>query len=294
MYRVKRSIIGALALLWVLGLGGCTALRLTYNNGAQLAWWWLDGYVDFSREQSPLARQAVDRWFVWHRASQLGDYVELLVTAQAQIAGPATAAVACAWAERLRDAADPAIKRALDEFADFVPGLGEPQFKHIEQRYAKGDTEMRRDFMQADPADRLREAVRRATDRAETLYGRLDEAQKRLIVAGVAASPFNPELWLAERQQRQRDTVQALRRLVAQRAERSQRVTALRAMLERTENSTDPAYRIYQARLSDYNCAFAARIHNATTPAQRENAREALKGWEDDIRSLMAQTPAPG
>ena len=52
-------------------------------------------------------------------------------------------------------------------------------------------------------------------------------------------------------------------------------------------------YRAYQVKLGDYNCAFAARIHNAMTPAQRQAARERLKGWEDDLRALTVAATAP-
>ena len=67
-----------------------------------------------------------------------------------------------------------------------------------------------------------------------------------------------------------------------------QRLAAMRMLLSHAERSPDPAYRAYQQRLSDYNCGFAARIHNATTPAQRQQALETLKGWEEDLRSLAA------
>ena len=136
---------------------------------------------------------------------------------------------------------------------------------------------------------RLRMASEKpAVDRAEQLYGSLDEAQLRVIRAGVVASPFNPELWLLERQRRQRDVLQTLRRLQAERADVQQRTAALRGLVERTERSPNAEYRAYQVKLTDYNCALAAQIHNATTPAQRLKAREKLKGWEDDARSLIS------
>ena len=281
---VKHAIIGWLAL----ALMGCSAVRLGYNNGPQLAWWWLDGYVDFSREQAPLAKQGIERWFEWHRATQLPDYAAVLADAGSKVLEPTTAAQACRWQARARDALDPALDRAIELAADLVPGLGEPQLRHLEQRYAKGNDEMRGDFLQPDPALRKRESVKRTVERAERLYGSLDEPQKRLIEVGVAASPFNPELWLAERQRRQRDTVQLLRRLLAERADRDQRLAAMRMLALRTERSPDPEYRVYQLRLAEYNCAFAARIHNATTPAQRQQARDTLKGWEEDLRALVA------
>ncbi len=288
MLRIKSVIIGVALLLAGSLLTGCGALRLGYSNGPQLAWWWLDGYFDFASAQAPQVKAGIERWFDWHRGTQLAEYAALLAAAQQPVTEPTSAQQACQWQARVRDLVDPALQRAVIEFADVVPGLGEAQLRHLEQRYAKVNEEMRSDFLQPDAAERQRESVKRAVERAERLYGRLGEAQRKVIAAGVAASPFNPELWLSERQRRQRDTLQTLRRLVAERADRDTRIAALRALAARFERSSDPEYRAYQARLGDYNCAFAAQIHNATTAAQRQKAREQLKDWEDDLRALLA------
>jgi len=286
---IKAAIIGVLLAL----MSGCSTLRLAYGNGSQLAWWWLDGYVDFSSEQSPRAKESIDRFFAWHRATQLADYIVVLGQAQAQVLEPVSPATACRWQQLLRDRVDPALERAIDQFTDLVPGLGEAQFRHLDQRFAKNRGEMRRDYLQPKPDDRHQAAVDRVVERAEQLYGRIGDAQRQVIAAGVAASPFDAQAWLAERERRQRDTVATLRRLVADRADRDETGAALRVLVERAERSPDPAYREYQVRLNDYNCAFAARVHNSTTPAQREAARERLKGWEDDLRSLLVtQRPA--
>jgi hypothetical protein len=277
-------------LLLACSLAACSSVRLAYNNAPQLVWWWIDGYVDFSSEQEPAVKQGLDRLFAWHRATQLPELVALLAGAQASIGEPTTAAAACRWQDQVRDQLEPTLQRVLQLAAEQLPGLGEVQFRHIEQRYAKGNEEMRRDFLQPDAAERQAESVKRALERAERLYGRLGDAQKRVIDEGVAASPFNPELWLAERQRRQRDVLQTLRRLAADKADPDQRLAALRLLTQRVEKSPNPEYRSYQIKLTDYNCALAAQIHNATTPAQRQRARETLKGWEDDLRSLA---PAP-
>jgi hypothetical protein len=148
---------------------------------------------------------------------------------------------------------------------------------------------MRAEFAQPVPAERLKASIERSIERSETVYGKLDEPQRRIIAAGVAASPFDADGWLSEIERRQRETLQTLRRLSADKADRDQRLAALRALAERFQNSSSPDYRAYRQRLSDYNCALAAQIHNATTPAQRATARDKLKGWEADVRSLMAQ-----
>lgn len=282
-----------LALGLSLLLGGCTAVRLGYNNGPQLAWWWLDSYVDFSRDQAPAAREAVDRWFEWHRLSQLPEYATFLATAQKAVLATTTAAEVCRWQAAVRDQLEPSIDRALAQAADVLPLMGEPQWKHIEQRYTKGMDEARETFMQPDPALRLKESIKRARERSEQLYGRLDEAQFRVINAGVTASPFDAPLWLAERQRRHRDTMTTLRRLGADKADRDQRLAALRALAERMERSSNPDYRAHQRKLADYNCNLAAQIHNTTSPVQRQRARDKLKGWEEDLRALINTQVSP-
>ncbi len=276
----------ALPLAW---MGGCSSISLAYNNGPQLVWWWIDGYLDFNREQTPPVKQALAQLFDWHRSTQIPLYLPLLTAAQAQVTEPTTAALACRWQDQARDLLEPTLERTLNSAADLLPALGETQIKHLEKRYAKVLDEMRDDFLQPDLVERQQQSVKRALERAERLYGRLDEPQRRVINAGVAASPFNPELWWQERQRRQRDTVQTLRRLIADKADRDQRLAALRTLVARVERSPDAAYRAYQLQLADYNCAFAAQIHNATTPAQRKRARETLKDWESDLRQLMAR-----
>lgn len=287
MPRLKSTIIWFAALLLALLSGGCSSVRLAYSTAPQLAWWWLDGYADFSREQAPVARQAVDNFFDWHRRSQLPDYAAWLVAVQPQFADNMNPAQACRLQEQARDKLEPSLQHALVLAADLVPGLGEAQFKAIDKRFVKVNDKMRDDFLQPDATERADAAFKRTLERAERLYGHLGAAQKRVLDEGLAASPFNPEMWLAERQRAQRDTMQTLRKLVADGAAPEQRVAALRALAQRTEHSPDPAYRAYQLRLTDYNCSFAARLHNATTPAQREAARERLLGWVADLRALV-------
>lgn len=288
---IRCALVGALALL----LAACSAVRIGYGNGPQLVWWWLDGYIDFPGQQAAAVKASIERWFEWHRSTQLPEYVAWLASLQPQVSEPHSPAQFCQWNSELRNKLEPAIDRALALGADLLPGLGEPQFRHLEQRYAKNLDEMRAEYLQPDPAERRKASVKRAIERVEQIYGPLGEAQREVIAEGVTVSPFDPQAWLEERQRRQRDTVATLRRLTAVQADQDARLAALRALVERSERSPDPAYRDYQRRLIAYNCDFAARIHNATTAAQRQRARETLKGWEADLRSLIlpANTSSP-
>jgi hypothetical protein len=287
----KAAIIG----LWLLGLlflSGCSAVRVGYSQAPTLAWWWLDGYMDFNAEQEARVKEALNQWFAWHRTTQLPDYANLLAAAQVQVMQPATPAQVCRWADDLRARIAVAFAQGVPMAADLLPSLKAEQLAHLERKYRKSNQEFEEDFLQPQADERLKASVKRGIDRTEMLYGRLDERQRQLIAAGVAASPFDAAAWFAERQRVQIETLQTLARLSAggaARADRDSNLAGLQALAARVQRTQDGDYRAYQQRLSEYNCAFFAQVHNSTTPAQRQTARAKLKGWEDDLRALVAQ-----
>jgi hypothetical protein len=279
------------ALCGVLGLAsGCSALRIAYGTGPDLVYWWLDRYVDFDSVQTPHVREAIKQWFDWNRRTQLPDYAQLLERARLEVLADTTPARVCAWQAEVLRRAHTAFDRIAPAAADLMLTITPQQTRYLERRYEKFNAEFRDDFLQPDPRKRADEAFRRTLDRAETLYGRLDDAQRQRIVDGLKRSPFDPELWFAERRLRQQDALRILRRFGAESASsRDQALAALRGYVDRLERSPRDTYRRYSERLSEYNCAFAASVHNATTAAQRRVAANKLAGWEDDLRAIASR-----
>jgi len=169
-----------------------------------------------------------------------------------------------------------------------VQSLTLQQIAHIERKYAKVNKEFRGDYLQSDPEERLKKSVDRAVDRAEMLYGSLDDAQREMLAKGVVASPFDPQLWLGERMLRQQDALKTLRRLVTEHSPTDQTLAALRVLVQHVQRSPREVYTSYQARLYEYNCNLAAQLHNSTSREQRLAAVKKLKSWEEDARSLAA------
>ena len=108
----KAGIIGGW-LLALLLLGGCSAVRIGYNQAPTLAWWWLDSYMDFDAEQAPRVKGALEQWFAWQRRTQLADYAELLAAAQTQVMQPATPQQICRWSDELRTRAATALAHGV-------------------------------------------------------------------------------------------------------------------------------------------------------------------------------------
>ena len=286
---MRRSIIGAVLTALALLLAGCSAVRLTYNQGPQLAYWRLDSYIDFDDAQKPLAKQAIAEWFQWNRTTQLKDYAALLARAAQQAAEPTTAAAACRWVEDITARLQTAYERALPSAADFLLTLTPAQVSHLERKYAKGDDEFADEHLQRSPKDRLAAAVKRLVKDADRLYGSVTPAQRELIERTLVGSPYDPEVVLAERKARQLETLSLARRWVADRSPAAKIQADLHLLGEHAMHSPRDNYRDYQQRVRPFNCTLSAQIHNAATPAQRQRAVERLRGWEADLQALMAQ-----
>ena len=268
-------------------LAACSALQLSYNQGPTLAYWWLDGYVDFSAEQSPRVKTALEDWFAWHRASQLPDYAQALAAAQTLVVDKITPAQVCSTVNAWQQRFDRAYEQAIPALAEQVRTLSPEQIRHLERQQAKKHEEAVVEYLQPLPGERQKAAFERALDRAESVYGRLDPAQRRMLASELAASPFDPELWLAERRQRQLDIARSLRQWQSERSDAATVQAGLRRLGIEASTSPRADYRAYAERLMAANCAMLAKLHNSSTPAQRQQAVDKLKGWENDLRSLL-------
>lgn len=286
----RGSIIAAGLLLALSTLGGCSALRVGYSTAPDLVYWWLDSYVDFDSSQTPRVRDAISQWFAWHRKTQLPDYAELLARAEREVLADTTAARTCEWQRDVVKRAHAAYDQIEPAAADLLLTITPQQIAHLEKKYTKYNDEFREEYLQRDGRERAKANLKRTLERAEMLYGRLDDNQRARIAEQLARSPFDAEVWLAERQQRQQDALRLLRAIGADgAATHEQAVAALRGYIDRMERSPREPYRRYSERLAEFNCAFAASLHNGTTPAQRRTAQKKLASWEADLRAIVAQ-----
>lgn len=292
--RLVRPLQALLAIIGsALVLAGCNTPRLAYNNAPQLTWWWIDSYFDLASDAAPRVKDAIEHWFQWHRRTQLQGYAGFLDGVAAQADGTVTPTQLCGWYEQLRQRLDPAFERAYDSAADLVPLLGPAQIAALEAKLAKSTAEFRKDYLQVDAAARRKASVKRAVERSENFYGRLNDAQRALLEAAVAASPFDPALALAERERRQKEVLAALRRWTTEKTDRAQVAAGIRALARSAESSPDPVYRQYAERVAEHGCRVSAELHNSTTPKQRAELRKLLREWGETLQSLAAQGAAP-
>ncbi len=288
--RFQPRIIGVLGLLAVAGvLQACSVVKLAYNQAPDLAYWYLDGHLDFTGEQSLRVKASLSQLQDWHRQTQLPVYITALQQLQQQIPSDTTAAAACAVAADVRSSLGAVAQQAQPLAAGLAVMLQPGQLRHLEQKFAKTNAEAEDE--QQDDRRKIRQGkrYRQALSRAESLYGTLDEPQRAVIARRLEQSRFDLRRLFAERQRRQRDTLQTLQPMAAGQSSPVQAQAALRGLIERTLNPPDPALRRYLEELGQENCQGFAELHNSTTPDQRSKAVETLRGYEQDFRLLNAR-----
>jgi hypothetical protein len=299
--RLGSAVPLLLKLRWIIGLAlvlllaGCSVLRIGYSQAPNLAYWWIDGYVDLDDEQAPRVREAIDRWFEWHRRTEMPRYAELLARAQREVMQPTLGAEAmCAWRDEAQRRLDAALDEATPALAALTLTLTPVQIRHIERKLADKGEELKQDFAQTDRNERAKAAFKRTLERFENLYGQLDDVQRAKLAQLLAASPFDADRWLLERDRRNRDLLATLSAIsTAARpadgaASQDRAQAAVRLLAERALRSPRPEYRAYQERLTRENCVLTAAMHNASTAVQRLHARDKLKSWETDVRLIAS------
>jgi Family of unknown function (DUF6279) len=261
-------------------LGACSAIKIAYNQAPDLAYWWLDGYVDFNEQQSPLVREQLAALMAWHRQSELPKIANLLQKSQNLMANNVSSAQACEVFNEITALVDTVVDKALPAVAEMAPSITAQQLNVMQKKQQKSIAEFTKDYIGAGPAERSAKRLKDAISRSERLYGKLEAAQIAAIERTIQSSTFDPALSLKERVQRQKDGIDLMRTLANTKPATLVVQTSLRSYITRSINSPDPG------------CDAFAAVHASTTPSQRANAAQVLKVYEADVRTLMKPSGA--
>ena len=279
-------IIGLLALTAV--LSACSAIKLGYNNIDDIAYWWLDAYVDFNDEQASRVRDDLARLHRWHRNDELPQVAALLNEMERLLPDDIAPAQACTVVDKAYLRADALADRAEPAIATLASGLAPAQLQHLEGKYRKNNADYRKEWVQIPPDEQAEKRFKQYLERAEMIYGRLDEPQRAVLRKQAAQSAFDPGRVLAERQRRQADILQTLRKVASPSIPLAEARSLVRGMLERARKPVDASGRAYVQSFIEESCRNISALHNSTSAVQRDAAVRRVRAYQREIRDLMA------
>jgi uncharacterized protein DUF6279 len=279
-------IIGLLT--FAAALGGCSAIKLGYNNLDEIAYWWVDSYLDLNEDQSRRVREDLARLHRWHRQEELPEIVAILHRMEQLAPGDVSPARACSfvpqWRERLRALADRAEPAIVTLTMDLTPD----QLAHLERTYRKKDAEYRHEWVDLTQAQLWDKRSKQFRERSEMIYGPLAEPQRLVMRDRVEHSIFDPARVLAQRRRLQQDALQTLRKVTGPSVSMADARLLIHGLLERAQEPSDPVARNYQDALIQEGCRNLSALHNSTSAEQRQAAVRQLRTYQRELRELAA------
>lgn len=267
-------------------LQGCSAIKLGYSKADDLAYWWLDGYADFSAPQAERLRADLSAVHRWHRTQELPLYAALLQQAQSLAADNITPAQVCGLAETGQQHLNALMTKAIPGLTAVAMDLSDKQLKHLERQWAKKNATWQDDWLKLSPAELEKKRLDNFVDRFETFYGSLTPAQVQLLRQQVQQSVWTAAWGWRDRLVKQQQQLELLRSFQSKPPPSAVAQDALQSMVQSWTSTTDGFGHETRLRLKQEACANVAQLHNTTTAAQRLKAIQRLRAYASDFKDL--------
>ncbi|MQA38337.1 DUF6279 family lipoprotein [Rugamonas aquatica] len=271
-------------------LAGCSSLRLAYNHGDTLLYWWLDAYVDLNSDQKVWVKKDIDELFHWHRKTQLRDYTQLLQTGQRQLAGNPTVADLTNDYDEIKRRTQLLLFKALPELADLARSLQPEQIVALEKKFAANNVEFRKKNMKGDKEAQQKFRYKKSMEQFELWFGPFSAEQEAQIRRASDARPLDNDIWLDERMRRQKNILTLVQKVQREKLSKEATMALIHTLIkdsfERLEHSErKPFFDAYD----ESTMQFILTVIKIATPAQKAHAHKRMQGWIDDFNSLSAE-----
>ncbi|MET3130238.1 hypothetical protein AAKU55_000491 [Oxalobacteraceae bacterium GrIS 1.11] len=269
---------------------GCSSLQLTYNHGETLLYWWLNAYVDLDSDQKGWVKKDIDNLFMWHRKTQLKDYVQVLGNAQRQLQGTVSSADLLADYGDVKNRTQLLLVRAQPELADLARALRPEQIAEMEKKFASNNDDYRKKYLRGDVEKRQKFRFQKSMEQFELWFGGFSREQEQIIHRASDVRPLDNEIWLDERLRRQKSILNLVQKVQREKLGKDATValihTLIKESFERLEHSERKAF--FDA-YNESTAQMVATVVKIATPAQKAHASKRMQGWIDDFNSLAAE-----
>ncbi|NHZ96385.1 DUF6279 family lipoprotein [Massilia sp. CCM 8734] len=272
-------------------LTACSGIKLAYNQGDTLLYWWLDAYVDLDSEQAPEVKQDIKELFKWHRQTQLKDYIHILNTAQRQLAANLSKADLDADYREIMSRTELLAQKALPELTDLALSIKPEQLAHIEKKFDKNNETFRKKFIRGSVDDLQEKRFKKSMEQFDLWFGGFSKEQEVLLRKASDARPLNNQLWLDERIRRQQKIMTVLRKIDKENLSKEAAAPLVQGlvkdMLARTQS---PENKQFFDTYTDGTMQMILTAVKIATPEQKAHAQKRMQGWISDFNILAADT----
>ena len=188
------------ALLLTLLAAGCT-MSFTYNHLDWLIPWYVDDYVDLSRQQRQLLQGQLGPVLQWHREEELERYLELLDRIEADLAGEVTTAQVLSWADEIIAAAERVEENMVSVALQFGATLSDEQLAEFMESVWEEHREYEEEFLGRTDVEYIEETKDNLEEFLERFTGRLNDEQDAVLLRAAESLQRFDGVWLEDHEQ---------------------------------------------------------------------------------------------
>jgi hypothetical protein len=269
-------------LLLSLALLSACSNTFVYNQLDWLIPWYLDDYVDLTREQRRDLKVEIREVLRWHRSEELAGYMVILDGIEADLQQPVTAATVENWANQAVAAYERLEERTLPMLFDLGRDLSDEQMAGFIANLERAQHELEEEYLERSDEEYITDAREGLDDNLRDFMGRLTPEQREIIANAAASLQRFDFAWLEERRQWLATLSELLQR------EPGWEDAILEALRTRDQNRTEAYISIYNHNGRIINQTIA-EVLNLRTEKQDARLLREIEDFRRDLRKLIAQ-----
>lgn len=269
-------------LLVTVSLAACTA-SFTYNQLDWLIPWYVEDYVDLSRDQRKLLRGHLAPVLQWHREEELSGYVAILDRIESDLGGPVQAATVRGWIDEVTAAGQRVEESMLTVALDFGTSVSPDQMDEFAVSLRKQQREYEEEFLDRSDEEYVTDNYENLVEFMERFTGRLNAAQRqRLLTAAGDLRRFDG-VWLQDRE----NWLNLLQPLLQRPSDWQSEVEAA---YKNRNAIRPPAYREILDHNLEIVSAAVADVLNNLNDRQRKRVTREINSLQSQLEKLISQS----
>lgn len=172
---------------------------LVYDRLDWLIPWYVDGYVDLSREQRQTLRDQLAPLLQQHRQEELVRYVQLLDEIETALQSSVQQAEVESWIEDLQHSAERVELSMLQVAVEFGASISDAQMAEFVESLYSRHNELEEELLARTDKEYAREHAAHLEDLVERIIGRLNRNQQQRLQQGAGAMHRYDAVWLQDR-----------------------------------------------------------------------------------------------
>jgi uncharacterized protein DUF6279 len=279
---VVRKVTLVLGLAWL--LGGCSALRLAYDNADTYLQYRANSYLDLDSKASDELDERMDDFFAWHRKNALPHYARISEEAAKRL-GDGLSREDLVWGyDSLVAHARQSLRVAAERMAPLLDRMTPQQVAHMEKRFADDNRKFAREYLRGSEAERRKRRAKRLEERLEDWVGSLSPMQLEKVKQFSERTPLYDELRERDRKRLQGELLDLVRMREAQKR--------LPDWAANWDRGRDPAHIAASERFRQEYYALLLDLDKSLTREQRERGQANFRRYAEDFRILARRAGA--